>query len=329
MASIREKKQNGKVISYQFTCCLGRDGQGKQIRRYGYWTPPQEMTPAKARRAAQKAAEEWEQTERQEYAKDLASPERVKIKELVQTKMDFSAFVSEVWFPIRIGNGEFKAKTVSFYLDTTKNIKKYFQGYLISNIDSIAIQKFLIYLRNDMGFSAQYVHHHYRTLNMIFGFAAKQGIIPENPMLDVARPRLEKKAVEALSVKEAKQFFAALADCPLDFRCMLNLMITTGIRRGECVGLKWRDIDEKHSVIRIERNDARGLQGLYQAGFQPPFFHQRMKKPHAPAGKQECIGLDHNQNREWVSVPEFCKPCLFLCLFQFAQFIVPYRLAVY
>ena len=254
MASIREKKQNGKVISYQFTCCLGRDGQGKQIRRYGYWTPPQEMTPAKARRAAQKAAEEWEQTERQEYAKDLASPERVKIKELVQTKMDFSAFVSEVWFPIRIGNGEFKAKTVSFYLDTTKNITKYFQGYLISNIDSIAIQKFLIYLRNDMGFSAQYVHHHYRTLNMIFGFAAKQGIIPENPMLDVARPRLEKKAVEALSVKEAKQFFAALADCPLDFRCMLNLMITTGIRRGECVGLKWRDIDEKHSVIRIERN---------------------------------------------------------------------------
>lgn len=43
MASIREKKQNGKVISYQFTCCLGRDGQGKQIRRYGYWTPPQEI----------------------------------------------------------------------------------------------------------------------------------------------------------------------------------------------------------------------------------------------------------------------------------------------
>ena len=77
---------------------------------------------------------------------------------------------------------------------------------------------------------------------MIFGFAAKQGIIPENPMLDVARPRLEKKAVEALSAEEAKQFFAALAECPLDFRCMLSLMITTGIRRGECVSLKWRDM---------------------------------------------------------------------------------------
>ena len=47
---------------------------------------------------------------------------------------------------------------------------------------------------------------------MIFGFAAKPGIIPENPMLDVARPRLEKKAVEALSVKEAKAEAEALRD---------------------------------------------------------------------------------------------------------------------
>jgi integrase len=35
---------------------------------------------------------------------------------------------------------------------------------------------------------------------------------------------------------------------------MLYLMITTGIRRGECVGLKWQDIDETRSAIRIERN---------------------------------------------------------------------------
>ena len=35
---------------------------------------------------------------------------------------------------------------------------------------------------------------------------------------------------------------------------MLHLMITTGMRRGECIGLKWRDIDFNNAVIRIERN---------------------------------------------------------------------------
>ena len=31
-------------------------------------------------------------------------------------------------------------------------------------------------------------------------------------------------------------------------------MITSGMRRGECIGLKWRDMDERHSAVRIERN---------------------------------------------------------------------------
>jgi len=82
----------------------------------------------------------------------------------------------------------------------------------------------------------------------------KQELILKNPMDKVDKPRLQKHKVDALSEEEAKKFFAALNNCPLDFRCMLHLLITTGIRRGECIGLKWRDIDEVRSVIRIERN---------------------------------------------------------------------------
>ena len=52
MANIRENTKNGKVISYRFTICLDRDAQGKQIRRYTTWTPPQGLTLAKARKAA-------------------------------------------------------------------------------------------------------------------------------------------------------------------------------------------------------------------------------------------------------------------------------------
>ena len=35
---------------------------------------------------------------------------------------------------------------------------------------------------------------------------------------------------------------------------MLTLLITTGLRRGECVGLQWRDIDEQGLLLRVQRN---------------------------------------------------------------------------
>ena len=254
MASIRERKQAGKASSFYFTCCLGRDAKGRQIRRYIVWTPPEGLTPSKAKKAAEKAAEAWEQKQVSEYQKDLNSPERVSIRELTQKKMGFSEFVRDVWFPLQVDNGEHKAKTVSFYHDTVKNITEYFGDRLMQSIDSIAVQRFLIYLRTEKQYSVRYVHHHYRTLNMIFTFAVKQGILDCSPMEEVDKPKLSKQSVDAFSTEEATQFFDALHNEPLEFRCMLFLMMTTGIRRGECVGLKWRDIDEAGAVLRIERN---------------------------------------------------------------------------
>ena len=49
---------------------------------------------------------------------------------------------------------------------------------------------------------------------------------------EVDRPKLARKKVDALSQDEAAAFFAALREQPLDFRCLLHLLITTGIRRG-------------------------------------------------------------------------------------------------
>ena len=73
MANIRENKKNGKTVSYRFTVCLERDAQGKQVRKYTTWTPSEGLTPAKAKRAAERAAEEWEQETRAEYQKEQAA----------------------------------------------------------------------------------------------------------------------------------------------------------------------------------------------------------------------------------------------------------------
>jgi hypothetical protein len=60
MATVIENRKNGKTVSYKFRAYLGRNEVGKQINRYTTWFAPDDLTPARALKAAKKAAEEWE-----------------------------------------------------------------------------------------------------------------------------------------------------------------------------------------------------------------------------------------------------------------------------
>ena len=60
MAAITPKEKNGKVVSYRFRACVGRDEMGKQIFRSTTWIVPDGLTPARAAKAAQRAAVLWE-----------------------------------------------------------------------------------------------------------------------------------------------------------------------------------------------------------------------------------------------------------------------------
>ena len=260
MASITQNKKDGKVISYKFKACVGRDEFSKQIFRCFTWKVPEGLIPSRAEKAAQKAAAEWEQKAKDEYKKDLQNPERVREREITKARTDFAAFVREVWFPICICDGEHKPTTVDFNRHISNVISDYFSGQAIQTINGTDIQKYLIYLRTEYRtaqgkpLAQKTIRHHYCTLANIFSYAMKQEFIIKNPMEKVDCPKLSKKKVDALNTDQAKTFFSLLDDCPMDFRCMLNLLITTGIRRGELMGLQWGDIDFDRCVISVSRN---------------------------------------------------------------------------
>ena len=259
MAGIRENKRNSRVISYRFTACLDRDANGRQVRKYMTWPVPDGLTPSKAKKAAQRAADEWEQQERKEYQKELELGQAYVLPP-EKRRDSFSSFVNDVWFPLQVCNGNDKQTTVTFYGNMKKLITAYFDGAVLQEISPIKIQRFLVYLRQDYKtkrgkpLAAKTIRHYYNVLGMIFSYAEKQGLIAANPMLKVDAPKKDKKPIDALSTEQAKQFFAALNDCPLDFRCMLLLLVTSGIRRGECLGLQWRDINERDCTITIARS---------------------------------------------------------------------------
>ena len=259
MANIRENKKNGKVISFRFTVCLERDVRGKQIRKYTTWAAPADLTPAKARKAAERAADAWEEEVRTEYQKqkELGSAYRLPPE---KRHDDFAAFINDLWLPLKIRGGDAKSSTIAFYQYLSRPIAAYFGGAVLQEISAIDIQKYFVYLRteykmkNGKPLSPKSLRHHYIALTSMFNYAIEQEMLAKNPMDKVTPPKKDKKPVDALSKEQAARFFSLLPDLPLDFHCMMILLVTTGIRRGECVGLQWGDFDMKNQTVTISRN---------------------------------------------------------------------------
>ena len=262
MATIRENQKDGKTVSFCFTVCLERDTNGKQVRRYTTWTPPEGLAPTKAKKAAERAADAWETEVRAEYQKEKEAKAQGRAYMLPPEKRhdDFVTFVKGNWLTLQIRGGNAKPSTVAFYEYMTKPITEYFQSAVLQEISPADIQRYFIYLRTEykskLGkpLSPKSIRHQYVTLNTIFEYAEKQEMISKNPMRKVEAPKKQKKPVDALTQEQAAQLFKLLPSLPLDFRCILLVLITTGIRRGECMGLQWGDIDETASTVRIERN---------------------------------------------------------------------------
>ncbi len=144
-------KRKGALVSYKFRVCVGRDAANKQIFRCTTWPVPQGLSPAKAAKAAKRAAEAWERETRAAYEYDLRHPQQAQDRETSRLRTDFASFVRHTWFPLCMEDGAHKPKTVAFYEDTMRNIVDYFQGHSLQKMQGLDLQRFLAYLRTERG----------------------------------------------------------------------------------------------------------------------------------------------------------------------------------
>ena len=255
MAYIQEKSKGKKIISFKFKTYLDRDENGKQIVKCMTWYPPSDLTPAKARKEAQLVAARWEDDLRINYSRPpvpLPTPTSV--------SFTFSHFVNEIWLPLCVRDGSHRPTTIAMYSNILKIILPHFQDIPIDEITGIQISQYLYWLRNDYRkandkpLADKSIKHHYNVLKMIFGYAEKHDLLQKNPMKKVDPPKVSRKEVDALTPEEAMRFFRALLSCDFEFRCLLQLLITTGLRRGECLGLKWSDLNFHNGTLTVNRS---------------------------------------------------------------------------
>ena len=105
------------------------------------------------------------------------------------------------------------------------------------------------------GLSSKTILHYHRLISSILAQATRDRLVPFN-IADhnyMKAPKLEHSEAAFLDEEQARHVLELLNDEPLKWKLAMYLLIFSGVRRGELLGLEWKDIDFDKRVIHIKR----------------------------------------------------------------------------
>lgn len=165
------------------------------------------------------------------------------------------------------------------------------------------------------GLSAQTLHYH-RFIHRVLNQAVRWKLLFRNVADAVEPPRPQRKEMAVLTERNLLKLLDAalgpsdhaLAQCGLSsesaFGAAVAFLAFTGCRRGECLALRWEDVDMKAGTAAIRRSMEQTKDGI---GFKPP-KNGRSRVVQLP---QQALGIlrSHKakQNAQRLKLPEAFK----------------------
>jgi len=231
MANIRKRTGKNGDISYQIRVFKGKDpNTGKNLKDYvKTWSPPENMSESKADKEAQKVAALFEQECRDGIVADNK-----------QSLTKYAEYV--IGLKERSG---VKRRTVELYTSMMNRINPHLGHMKIGEIRPQHLNRFYEilsgegqHLRSGGKLSSKSILEYHRLLSTIFTTAEKEMLIPFNPASRATPPKQEKKAVNYFQLEDIIKIRECLQLEPLKWQVMINLLIVTGCRRGEVMGLE-------------------------------------------------------------------------------------------
>lgn len=123
-------------------------------------------------------------------------------------------------------------------------------GVRLSRLTPMEVQT-LYRERLDSGLSPRTVQIIHTTLHKALKQAVRWRLVPRNVCGDVDPPHAPRKEVQPLSAEQVRSLLAAAEGDPLE--ALYALAVTTGMRQGELLGLRWEDVDLGARVVRVRR----------------------------------------------------------------------------
>jgi len=104
--------------------------------------------------------------------------------------------------------------------------------------------------------SEKTIQEHHRLISLILSYAEKEMLVPYNAAAKVInKPKADRNhEVNYFEPEELECIRDCLDKAPLKWRVIAHLLIVTGCRRGEIMGLKWSAVDFDNNSIHINNN---------------------------------------------------------------------------
>jgi integrase len=101
--------------------------------------------------------------------------------------------------------------------------------------------------------STKTIVEYHRLISTVLAQADKEMLVPYNAATKATPPKLEKNEAKFFEIEEVERIRDCLENEPIKWRTATHLLLITGCRRGEVVGLKWSKVDWEHNQIKIDR----------------------------------------------------------------------------
>lgn len=249
MANITKR---GKTYNIRVSC--GYDSKGKQVIQSMTWKPEPNMTARQIEKELNRQAVMFEEACNRGY----------------QSKaVKFEVFAEE-WFE-SYAKPNLRNTTYERMLQLRGRAYAAIGHLRMDKITPRHIQAFVNTLSKDGAnertgkpLAPKTIRHNLSFISDVFSYAVKMGVVSDNPCSKVTIPKAQPTEKKIYTLEEVEKFLTLLHDEPLKYRTFFNIMIYSGFRRGEMLGLEWKDIDFENNIISIRRtSNYTAKQGVY------------------------------------------------------------------
>ena len=168
----------------------------------------------------------------------------------IPTFKDFT----EEWFQAYVMPNNKPSEHDNKRITLDKHLLPFFGHLTIDNIDTYSIEQFKAQqCRKD--YAPATVNLHLACLRKCLQCAMEWGLIETNPARAVKKVKNDAQKWTFLDFDEVEAFLAAASD---KWRPVFLTIMETGLRRGEVLALRWRDIDWSNRLVNVRHTLYKG-----------------------------------------------------------------------
>lgn len=244
MANIQPRySKDGKLISYSIRVHRGRGQDGRQLKP---WTATFDVAPGWTEKSARKKAADFAATFERDCKAGLIGDGRRRFDDYCDYCIDLKE------------TRGIKHSTIFRYRELTKRIYPAIGHIKLCDLRADHLNNLYTDLmkpglnnRTGGSLSQSTVRKYHNLISTVLEQAVKEGLIAYNPADRTMKPKAEKPEVRCFQPDEIAKIRDALESEPIKWKTLVHMMLITGARRGEVLGLKWDKVDFERRQIYI------------------------------------------------------------------------------